>query len=82
MRKEMETATMLLPGAEAAKVGLATEILQSLLKILEYSEVDRRENEKREREMARREAKLKSGRSRKQKVPALAVVEALPISVP
>jgi hypothetical protein len=82
MRKEMDTAKNLLPGGEAAKVGLATEILQSLLKILEYSDVDRRENDKRERDIARREAKLKSRPPRKQKVPALAAVETLPISVP
>jgi DNA-binding transcriptional regulator GbsR (MarR family) len=70
MHKEMETATRLLPGAEAVRVRKAAKFLATLLEFFELDEEERREYEKKDKSLARREEKVRARSKRRTKVPA------------
>jgi hypothetical protein len=71
-KEMMLTRKLMLPGARAAKVEKAADVIALLLHILELDEMADREQDKRERQLAAREAKLdKRSRGRaRAKVPA------------
>lgn len=58
MQNEMELAQALLPGAESIKVRKAAAVLTSLLEVMALDEVERKEMDKRERAVTKRENKL------------------------
>lgn len=68
MRHEMDVAQQLLPGGDSIKVQKAAEVLTSLLRLMELDEAGRKEDIKREKDIARREAKF--SKPRRQKISA------------
>lgn len=66
---EMQTARRFLPEADANKVQLAAESLIALLRILELTDAERRELQKKERSLDRQAARL-AARTPKRRKPA------------